>query len=164
MSILPFTVACTPLHSHLAQFLGQHKASWNLFKLLGEQGKARNGRRSKNTAHKKSHNLISGSNTMQEKYSPLFSFCSASENRSAPHTFFCCLTRVWYHSCHLPKCNCNGFKSKVFKQFKGLVLQPTVLQAYTNCVQIFFLLASGFTVGCKWHGSCFVSSWSTLCF
>ena len=78
-----------------------------------------------------------------------FHFAQPVKNRSARHTFFCCLTRVWYHSCHLPKCNCNGFKSKVFKQFKGLVLQPTVLQAYTNCVQIFFLLASGFTVGCK---------------
>ena len=68
-----------------------------------------------------------------------FHFAQLVKNRSARHTFFCCLTRVWYHSCHLLKCNCSGFKYKVFKQFKSLVLKSTVLQAYTNCVQYFFL-------------------------
>lgn len=68
-----------------------------------------------------------------------FHFAQPVKNRSARHTFFCCLTRVWYHSCHLLKCNCSGFTSKVFKQFKSLVLKSTVLQAYTNFVQYFFL-------------------------
>lgn len=68
-----------------------------------------------------------------------FHFAQSVKNRSARHTFFCCLTGVWSHSCHLLKCNCSGFKSKVFKQFKSLVLKSTVLQAYTNCVQYFFL-------------------------